>query len=415
MERLKKLMSKKDDITKRMRTILDSCDKEDRSFSADEEKDYTQLDKDLDAINVEIKREERLYNAEVQLEQPLRKINLADTEARDNSNSEWENFGEFLYSVAFNRNDSRIKTVEFRTQSVKEGTSGGIMVPNQFSPTLLSVTPQTAIVRPRATVLDAGTPPDSSITMPVLDQTSAQNMYGGVSVSWIAEGGTKPETGMKLREITLTPQEVAAYIIVTDKLLRNWGAASTTLMNQLRAAIIAAEDNAFLTGNGVGKPKGVINSPAALTVNRTTAGQIVRADIDTMYSKIWEEGSEYVWIASPTCKPYLMSIADGGSNNLWMGNYTAATPPSLLGAPIIWSQRNVALGTKGDLMLVNLKYYLVKNGSGPFVEASPHVYFTSNKTVIKAFWNVDGRAWLEEPIPLEGDATKTLSPFVILN
>jgi HK97 family phage major capsid protein len=72
------------------------------------------------------------------------------------------------------------------------------------------------------------------------------------------------------------------------------------------------------------------------------------------------------------------------------------------------------VGTEGDLILADCSYYLIKNGSGPFVEASPHVYFTSNQTVIKAFWNVDGKPWLSQPIPLEGSTSNTVSPFVVL-
>jgi hypothetical protein len=65
-------------------------------------------------------------------------------------------------------------------------------------------------------------------------------------------------------------------------------------------------------------------------------------------------------------------------------------------------------------VLVNCEYYLIKDGSGPFVDSSPHVHFTSNRTVIKIFWNVDGKPWLSEPLHLEGSKTNTISPFVVL-
>jgi len=67
------------------------------------------------------------------------------------------------------------------------------------------------------------------------------------------------------------------------------------------------------------------------------------------------------------------------------------------------------------LILADLSYYLIKDGSGPFVAASPHVYFTTNKTVIKIFWNVDGQSWLNDPLGLEGSVANTVSPFVVLN
>ena len=72
-----------------------------------------------------------------------------------------------------------------------------------------------------------------------------------------------------------------------------------------------------------------------------------------------------------------------------------------------------ALGSEGDLCLCDFSYYLIKDGSGPYVAASEHVYFKNNKTVIKAFWNVDGQAWMKEPLTLEDGSTQ-VSPFVFL-
>ena len=46
---------------------------------------------------------------------------------------------------------------------------------------------------------------------------------------------------------------------------------------------------------------------------------------------------------------------------------------------------------------------------------SEHVYFTSNRSVLKVFWNVDGQPWLDGPIPLEGSTANTVSPFSVLN
>jgi HK97 family phage major capsid protein len=122
-----------------------------------------------------------------------------------------------------------------------------------------------------------------------------------------------------------------------------------------------------------------------------------------------------VWITSQTTIPQLAVIADAGNNNLWMPSAVAGLPPTLMGIPVLFHERSVALGTAGDLILADLSYYLIKEGSGPFVQASEHVYFTSNRTVIKVFWNVDGQPWLSEPIPLEGSAGNTVSPFIILD
>jgi HK97 family phage major capsid protein len=322
--------------------------------------------------------------------------------------------GEFLHSVRFNHDDPRLRDLyEERDQSMGVGEAGGFMVPKQLREGLLSLTPQQAIFRPRATIIPAGSPPDAEISMVALNQGAQKNMYGGVSFAWLAEGGTKPATDLALKEITLRPHEIAGHTVITDKLLRNWPAAASTIEAQFRLAMIAAEENAFYNGTGVGQPLGLLKSPARIEIARATANQVAWADIYKMYARLRMNYSP-VWICSQTIIPYLVTIADAGNNNLWMPSAAPGLPPTLMGIPVLFNERSVALGTAGDLILADLSQYLIKDGSGPFVAMSEHVYFTSNKSVIKIFWNVDGQPWMSEPIPLEGSTSNTVSPFIVL-
>jgi HK97 family phage major capsid protein len=327
---------------------------------------------------------------------------------------EWRNFGEFLQAVRFNQRDERLAFHEFETRDMQviPGASGGFLVPQQFSQTLLQVGPQDAIFRPRATVIPAGSPPDAPITFPVLDQSGARGVYSGVTVAWIAEGQAKPQTEPAFREITLSPREVAAHVVVSDKLLRNTAAAASVVTTLLRRAILAAEDVAFLSGNGAGQPLGIIGHPSSINIGRAGAGAIAYADVVGMYARA-KFGGPLVWIASPTTLPQLMSMVDAGNNLVWQPNAREGAPGTLLGIPVLINERNPVLGALGDLMLVDPNYYLIKDGSGIYITASEHVQFLNNKTVIKAFWNVDGQPWLSTPLLLE-DGVSTVSPFVVL-
>jgi HK97 family phage major capsid protein len=417
---IKELRDKLAKAIERMDALLNTADAEKRNLNEDEEKEYTELDASLPVIKADIAKREKLEDEKAAMSQTRRSIPILAATHRAEDPKEFKTLGEFLHSVRFAPADPRLESLEQREQrgsSMGVGAEGGFAVPTQFRETLLSVTPGQAIFRPRATIIPAGSPPDAEVSMPALNQGSAQNMYGGVAVQWIGEGDTKPETDMRLKEVKLKPHEVAGHIIVTDKLLRNWGAAEAVLSAQLRLAVTGAEETAFYSGNGVARPLGVTQSPARINYARSAANTIVFADIVGMYARLRQGGSP-VWIASPTCIPQLATIADAGSNNLWVSAYRNASegmPPSLMGIPVLFHDRSVALGTAGDLILADLGYYLIKDGSGPFVMASEHVYFTSNRTVIKVFWNVDGTPWLNEPIPLEGSAANTVSPFVVLN
>ena len=181
------------------------------------------------------------------------------------------------------------------------------------------------------------------------------------------------------------------------------------------------EDYDFMLGNGVNKALGFVNCAAGISHARSGAGAIDFTDCYGMMARMLMRGSgSYVWLASQTTIPQLAAMVDAGNHAVWLGGTALKNagaqglPGTLLGLPVIFADRLPALGTKGDLSLVNLSYYLVKNGSGPFIASSEHVYFTSNKTVFKIVWNVDGHPWLSEPLQLEGSTSDTVSPFVIL-
>ena len=412
---LNELREKLAKAIERMDALLNTADAEKRNLNEAEEKEYTDLDVSLPVIKADIAKREKLEAEKAAMSHTKRNIPIKAATHKAEDEKEFRNIGDFIHSIRYAPNDPRLEVLaEERAQSMGTGSEGGFAVPKQFRETLLSVTPQQAIFRPRCTMIPAGSPPDSEVSMPALNQGAAKNMYGGISVQWIGEGDTKPETDLALKEIKLKPHEVAAHVVITDKLLRNWGAASALISAQMRLAIIAAEESAFYNGNGVARPLGVLQSPARINYARAAALQISYADIVGMYARLRMNMSP-VWITSQTTIPQLATIADASSANLWMPSAVAGLPPTLMGIPVLFHERSVPLGTAGDLILADLSYYLIKEGSGPFVQASEHVYFTSNKTVIKVFWNVDGSPWLNEPIPLEGSAANTVSPFIVLN
>jgi HK97 family phage major capsid protein len=296
------------------------------------------------------------------------------------------------------------------------GADGGFMVPAQFRPELMSLTPEAGYIRAKATIIPAGEPPDSEVILNALDQGSARNMYGGVTVTWLAEGGAKPETGLKLKQVKLTPHEVAAHVVITDKLLRNWSACAALVSKQLQGAIRAAEERAFLRGSGVGQPLGILNSSACIKTARTGAGAIVYADVVNMYRDFYQEMTAPTWVCSPTIIPSLTQMVDASSHIIWQPSAREGMPNTLMGIPVMFKYSQPGLGGTGDLMLADFSPYLIKDGSGPFVGMSDQVYYLNNKTVIKAFWNVDGAPWLIEPlIPSTDNATAVASPFVLLS
>lgn len=410
------------DLIGRMQAIIDVAEADDRDLSAEEQAEFDGLKAQKTTLDTRIARLEEMEASTAALNTvvPARSSGAGIQRAGGpEARKEFENMGEFLNAVRFNPNDQRLNYVENAAagemsaeQRMDDGAAGGFMVPTQLRQTLLSVPAQDAIIRPRASVIEAGSPPDSAVTLAALDQTGSapENMFGGVKVEWIGEGEEKPDTDMKLREITLTPHEVAGTITVTDKLLRNWQAASSILETQLRGAVAQAEDFKFLNGAGVKSPLGILKSSATYRVKRSVANRITYDDVAEMVGRGMGNG---LFVFSRGALVDLMKLKDNEGRPLWIPSMREGEPGTLLGRAAIMSDRNPALGQLGDLWYADLSKYLIKDGSGPFVAASEHVHFTRNKTVIKIFWNVDGSPWLTAPMKLEGGYEA--SPFVALD
>lgn len=438
MEKILEMKNKKLELTGQLRGMLDKIDEENRKFTDEEKVEYKNLETEIDKLDRDIldaeedmERRRKLAEREVQAKKATTVIKVKQDEEDDRQDvdpeKEFRNVGEFLHAIAKLKSDGvrddRLEILrEKREQTMGVGSGGGYALPEQFDSTVREVMAQEAIVRPRAAVIPAGSPPDAKLTFPALDQTSAQNIYGGVTMVHTGEGVTMTETDAKLREVSLEPKEISAYIVVTNKLLANWSAAGSFVTRQLSQAMMGQEDYDFMLGNGVNKSLGFVNCAAAISYTRAGSSAIAFPDCYGMLARMLMRGGSYIWLASQTTIPQLAAMVDAGSHAIWLGGSGPANnagagplPSTLLGLPLIFGERLPALGTKGDLSLVNLSYYLVKDGSGPYAASSEHVYFTSNKVVFKIVWNVDAHPWLSEPIGLEGSTSNTVSPFIVLN
>lgn len=400
MELRQKLAAKKQE----MRGMIEAAQGEKRGFTDEEETKYSGLEEEMRGLESEIKLEERAQAM------AMGGAGSKKTPEDKGHEGEFRSFGDLVATYRANPSDSRLS--EYRDLAMGAGVNGGIFVPQQYSDQLLQIAAETAVVRPRAVVIPADeTSPDASLNLPALDQGAGSNIHGGVEVKWIEEGGQKPKTDVNFRDLKLDPHEVAAHIVVTDKLLRNAPAIDSVVRRLFGQAIAAAEDQAFMFGDGVGKPVGALTSPAATVVARKTAAVITYLDVVTMLAKA-KLGGSLVWTASQSILPQLLTMKDEAGNLIFQPNIAAAIGGTLLGYPIRFTENSPAIGAIGDLTLSDFGYYVIKDGAGIFIQASDATLFTENKTIIKAFWNVDGKPWVNGPFTLANGYQ--VSPFVKL-
>jgi len=293
---------------------------------------------------------------------------------------------------------------------------GGIFVPDQFIPQLFGYKPEEELILPGATIVP-GNPeqPDAAVEFPSLDQ--AGGAFAGLTVTWISEGDPKPDTDMDFTPIRFEPNEVAATVDITDKLLRNAPMIQRYLEEFAPKALRADRDRQFIGAAGGGVPLGInnIGNPALLSIPRAGGGAIAWADVLAMLQALAPESvGNAIWIASQSALTSLATLQDANNNAIWLpGDIVRGIPATLYGIPIRFTGKLPVLGNAGDLMLVDRSFYGVRLGTNITIDYSKHVLFRSNKTVMKIYHTADGQPLVTSPLLLE-DGVTTVSPFVRL-
>lgn len=296
-------------------------------------------------------------------------------------------------------------------------SDGGFLIPESLRSELLRVALETAIVRPRARVVPMET---LTVPFPTIDVTSnASNVYGGVTASWTEESGTLTDTSPKFGRIKLEAKKLTAYSEVPNELFTDSIISLETFIDEIFPEAIAwFEDIAFIRGTGVGEPLGFLNAPAAVSV-AAEAGQaadtIVWENIVKMYSRMLPTSlGRAVWIAHIDTFPELatmaLSVGTGGSA-IWLNNGTEGPPMTILGRPVLFTEKAETIGDAGDINFVDLGYYLLGDRQAIQASTSPHFKFQNDQTAIRFIERVDGRPWINSAItPNKGP--NTLTPFV---
>lgn len=337
--------------------------------------------------------------------------------------------GEYFQAI-WHGNTQRTAEMQNKMSQVKNAFSsnvpseGGFLIPEVVRSELLTVSLETSIVRPRARVI----PMDSlRVPFPAVDSTTnATSVFGGIICYWTQEAGALQDSSAKFSQIVLDAKKLTAYTEVPNELIADSIISFEAYINQIFPEALAFyEDYAFLKGTGVGEPLGVLTSGVggntAMVEVAAEGGQpgatIVWENIVKMFARMLPNSlSRAVWLVSPDTFPELatmaLSVGTGGSA-VWLNNGVAGPPMTILGRPVIVTEKASVLGTAGDITLVDLGFYLVGDRQAMSATSSMHFKFQNDVTAYRIIERVDGRPWLQSAITPK-NAGATLSPFVRL-
>ena len=300
---------------------------------------------------------------------------------------------------------------------------GGFLIPETMRSQILQVAIEESVTRSRATVI-----PMSSLTVPIpmVDDTShVSSLFGGVICYWGEEGTLLVESQAAFGRAKLEAKKLTGFAAVPNELMADAPAFGGFFDGTFPKAISWFEDIGFISGTGDTEPRGWLNCPATVTV-AAEPGQlsktIVWENILEMYSRLLPTSlGNAVWVANKDAFRQLMTmglvVGTGGSAVLIGGIQqpgSSAPPMSILGVPLVLSEKVPSLGTTGDISLVDLSYYLIGDRQQMQTDNSEHYLFQNDKMAFRVIERVDGRAWLSSPITPHSGSSNTLSAFIQL-
>jgi HK97 family phage major capsid protein len=336
---------------------------------------------------------------------------------------EFEGSADYFRTIWHNAN--RTADMQAKHQKIRNAFSstvpseGGFLIPETLRSEMLQVSLETSIVRPRARVIPMET---LRVPFPAIDSTSnVSSVYGGIVGYWTEEGAALTASQAAFSRIVLDAKKLTAYTEVPNELISDSIGSFQAFLDQIfPEALGFYEDSAFLAGTGVGEPLGAFNATSTVSVAKETgqaASSIVWENIVKMYARMLPSSlGRAVWIASIDTFPELatmaLSVGTGGSA-IWLNNGVEGPPMTILGRPVIFTEKSPTIGSAGDISFIDFGFYLIGDRQVMSAMSSPHFKFQNDQTAYRIIERVDGRPWLEAAITPKNNGAK-LSPFVQL-
>ena len=245
--------------------------------------------------------------------------------------------------VAYMRKGEQISLEERKAMSVGSDPDGGYAVTPDTSGRMVKRIYETSPMRQVASVVTIGT-----------DRLEGFNDLGEGAAGWVGETAPRPATGTpQLGKWEIPVHEVYAFPQATQKLLDDaMFDVEAWLADKTADKIARMENTAYVAGDGVGKPRGLLSYPAAATPDASRAwgtfeyiatgtsggfGSTTNGTdklIDLVYSlkAAYRQGASF--LAARTTIGAVRKLKDGQGNYIWQPSLNAMQGGLLLGFPV---------------------------------------------------------------------------------
>ncbi len=379
------LREKRNKAWEAAKAFLESHRTEKGTLTAEDDATYTQMEQEINDLGKEIARLERQEALEAELNRP---VNQPLTSKPGSGRGEEPKTGrasdEYRKAMldAFRSNFKRVSNI------LQEGVDadGGYLVPEEYDHRLIDTLSEENIMRRLATTIT--TSGEHKINIAATKPAAR----------WIEEGGALTFGDATFSQILLDAHKLHVAIKVTEELLYdNAFNLEGYILDQFGKALANAEEDAFLNGDGTGKPLGLFAAKGGGTVAGTLTAAIKSDDmLDLVYALKRPYRKTASFIMNDKTLASLRKLKDNNGAYIWQPSYQAGEPDRVLGYAVHTS----AYAPEDAIAFGDYKYYNIGDrGTRSFSELRE--LFAGNGMIgYVAKERVDGKLILPEAVQI---------------
>ncbi len=388
------LRQERANIWEQAKALIEKAEEENRDLTAEEQEQYDRMMQDMESLRKRYERLEEQERLEAEMRQSINEPhkpnpqNPNEPEKRDSNPLAAKEYREAFWQQ-FRYGKNILGAEEMRSLNVGSDSAGGYMVPDEFERQLIQGLEEENIMRGYATVIQTSSG-DRSI--PVV--TSHGQAY------WAGEEKDYKESDDKFGQKTLGAHKITVLMKVSEELLND---AFFNLENYVRREFArrvgVKEEEAFISGDGVGKPRGIILDADVGKI--TAANNAITADelIDLFYSLKRPYRIRATWMFNDSTAKVIRKLKDNDGQYIWQPGLQAGQPDRLMGRPIAISSAMPEINAGAKVIAFgDLSFYWVADRQGRVFQRLGELYATSGQVGFRAYQRVDGALILAEAV-----------------
>lgn len=322
------LIEKRNKAWEGAKAFVESKRDKDGVLSEADAQAYTNMEKHIRDLSAEIDRMQAMEAMEAELAKPINtpltgKPMTSNADAPKKTGRASDEYHKAMLT-ALRSNFRQITNV--LSEGIDE--NGGYLVPEEYDKRLIDGLTEENILRKLGTVIT--TSGEHKINIAGTKPAAA----------WIDEGGALTFGDATFAQINLDAHKLHVAVKVTEELLYdNAFGLENYLIQQFTKALGNAEEDAFLNGNGTGKPLGIFAASGGGQIGVTTSGASITADeiINLVYSLKRPYRKSAKFIMNDQTIAVLRKLKDGNGQYLWQPAVQAGEADRLFGFEVLTS------------------------------------------------------------------------------